>query len=144
MKAKVIVIAIFLILIAGMVYFLVGSTQSTDYKDEVSLQTRSQNTQIVAALMSGGINDSFADVTEERTYIAYELPDGYNATQTQRFVVGVAASAILDTSNEIVVLQYINSTPKLAWTVQMSDFKTFVLGELTIDQLEGKIKQEHL
>lgn len=144
MKAKVIVIAIFLILVAGVIYFLVGPMQSTDYKDEVSLQTRSQNTQIVAALMSGGINDSFADVTEERAYVAYELPDGYNVTQTQRFVVGVAASAILDTSNEIVVLQYINSTPKLAWTVQMSDFKTFVRGELTIDQLEGKIKQEHL
>ncbi len=144
MKAKVIVIAIFLILVAGVIYFLVGPMQSTDYKDEVSLQTRSQNTQIVAALMSGGINDSFADVTEERAYVAYELPDGYNVTQTQRFVVGIAASAILDTSKEIVVLQYVNSTPKLAWTVQMSDFKTFVRGELTIDQLEGKIKQEHL
>lgn len=144
MKAKIIVIAIILIILAGVSYFLFTPIQGTEYKDEVSLQTRSQNTQIVAALISGGINDSFADVTGERTYVAYELPEGYNSTVTQKFVVGAVASAILDTSDKIVVLQYINSKPKLVWTVQMSDFKAFIVGELTNDQFERKIMQENL
>ncbi len=144
MKAKVIIIAIIVILLAGVAYFLFSPIQSTEYKDEVSLETRSQNTQIVAALSSGGINDSFADATDERTYVAYELPEGYNSTITQKFVVGAVASAILDTSDKIVVLQYINSKPKLIWTVQMSDFKALIVGDLTNDQFEKRIIQENL
>jgi hypothetical protein len=144
MKTKVIVVIFILIILAGVAYFLFTPPQTTEYKEEISLQTRSQNTQIYATLLSGGINDSFADVIKERTYVAYELPSGYNSTQTQRFVLGAAADTVLNTSEKIIVVQYINTTPKLAWTVQMSDFKAFVLGELTLDQLEAKIEKKTL
>lgn len=144
MKAKVIIAAIIVIILVGIAYFLFSPIQSTEYKDVVSLEARSQNTQIVAALISGGINDSFADVTGERTYVAYELPQGYNSTITQKFVVGATASAVLDTSDKIIVLQYVNSKPKLVWTIQMSDFKAFIVGDLTNDQFEKKIVQENL
>ena len=125
---------------------LLGGAVESDvpeYSDTVDLETRSQNTNLVAALMSAGIDDSFVDIDGDRVYVAYALPDGYDADTTQRFVIGAAANASPD-SGKIVVTQYEGETANTIWTVQMNDFKSYMLDEITGEALDSKIEKQEL
>lgn len=118
------------------------------YQDPVSAEARVQNTVLYDSLRAAGINESLADVNDERIYVAYSLP-GYAydgsavnesvAIELQRFVVGASADVAPDV-DRLVIVQYDAGEPRLLWTVGMADFDAFVAGELTLEAFEGRIE----
>jgi hypothetical protein len=94
-------------------------------------------------LVSAGFEDAFVDIDEERVYVAYSLPEGYEADTAQRFVIGAAADAAFDVG-QIIVTQYEGETPVTAWTVNLEDFKAFMNDELSGEELDAKIVKEAL
>ena len=138
---KLAIIGAVILLIAGAAFILLSSPSVSEYKDEISVAERSQNTNLAAALLSGGINDSLVDVTSERVYVGYGLPSGFDQDTTQRFVIGAAADASPE-SAKIVALQYLDGTPIIIWTVLMSDFKDYVNGVLTLEEFESRIQKK--
>ena len=148
MKLGTIIVILFVIaLIAAGAFIYFGATASPAepqaYAEEVSLQERSANSAVFAALADGGIDSAMADVSAEQVYVAYDLPEGTDAEIMQRYVMGVAASAAGD-SKMLAILQYQNEQPKLYWTVSTADFDAFVNGELTQEQLDAKIQKQNV
>ncbi len=137
------VVAVLAVIAIGAFLWITSPPTLVEYSDPVSVEERSQNTGLMAALFSGGINDSLVDIDAERTYVAYALPGGTDADTMQRFVVGAAANAAPDTG-KIVALQYVNDIPSVVWTVQLADFKAFMRGEITESQLDAKIEKKAL
>lgn len=153
-KVRVAVAVAALVVVAGVAAWLLSPIPFQPYEDPVSAEHRSQNANLVAALFSGGIEDPFVDVDDERVYVAYALPDHaydnatgvLNATvadQVQRFVVGASANAAPDVT-EIVVTQYDGTDPLVVWVVQMEDFKAFVNTEIDLDEFEARIERTDL
>lgn len=142
---KAAIALVFLVVVGAAAYFLLsGPTGGTAYVDQISVETRSQNANLLAALNSGGIVDPLVDVTEERVYVAYDLPEGADPETMQRFVIGSAADTA-PTSGQIMALQYVGGAPKLLWTVQMADFAALMNGQLaTAEQLEAKVQKQNL
>ena len=121
----------------------VGDEDVPEYYDAVDLDTRALNTNLYTALASAGFEDPFVDVTEERVYVAYSLPEGMEADIAQRFVIGAAADTAFDVP-QIIVTQYEGDTPITVWTVQMDDFKAFMNDQLSGEELDAKIVKEAL
>ena len=113
------------------------------YTEEVDLDSRAVNTNLYASLVSAGFEDPFVDVTAERAYVAYDLPEGMEADMAQRFVIGAAADAAFDVE-QVIVTQYEGEAPVTVWTVNMEDFKAFMMDELSGEELDAKIVKEAL
>lgn len=158
-RAKIGLVAI-VVLGVVIVALVLTFSQPNDYRSyehPVSAETRTANSALMVTLARAGINESMADVTDERVYVAYTLPayaygngsdvDGTNgsevnattAVELQRFVVGAAVNAAPDVPR-IVVLQYDGTDPRVAWDVQTSDFAAYVSGDLTLEEFESRIE----
>lgn len=141
---KAVIALVFLVAVGAAYFLLSGPTGGTVYVDQVSVDTRSQNANLLAALYSGGIVDPLVDVTEERVYVAYDLPDGADPETMQRFVIGSAADTA-PTSGQVMALQYVGGAPRLLWTVQMADFVALMNGQLAnAEQFEAKVQKQSL
>lgn len=78
----------------------------------MSAETRVQNTVLYDSLRAAGINESLADINDERIYVAYSLP-GYAydgsavnesvAVELQRFVFGASADVAPDVDRLVIV-----------------------------------------
>jgi hypothetical protein len=120
-----------------------GADDIPDYTEEVDLETRALNTNLYASLVSAGFEDPFVDIDLERAYVAYDLPEGFEAEMAQRFVIGAAADAAFDVQ-QIIVAQYEDEVAQTVWTVEMDDFKAFMMDELSGEELDAKIVKEAL
>lgn len=140
-KALKIAIVVLVLVVGGAAFFLTRPVTPMEFDDDRTVDVRSLNTVLFAALLSGGIEDPFVDINNERVYVAYDLPAGSDADVAQRFVVGAAANTAPG-AKSIVALQYVDEQPKLLWTVQMADFEAFMEQKITVDQLEEKIQKQ--
>lgn len=133
-----------IVILLGVAFFVLASPSTpVPYPEDATVDYAPINSEIGGALVSGGIVDYMVDVQADRAYIAYELPEGQESDQMQRFAIGVTASAIADSGiPTIVVVQFENSQAKTSWTVATNDVKAFVRGEITGDQLEAKIQKQ--
>ncbi len=141
MKKWIIITLIILVLVIAGAYFYVYAPGS-DYIEKVTLEERSDNTNLYATLLGAGIQDPFTDVNDQRVYVAYELPQGSDSDTMQRFVLGAAADADPNTQ-QIIVTEYVNDQPKTTWTVNMNDFKAFMNKQITEEQLDVKIQKQN-
>ena len=147
---KIIIPVIVLVIIIAAAYVLLmqpaapGVDESVPvYEDEVDLDARAMNTDLFAALVSAGFEEPFVDITEERAYVAYDLPEGMEADIAQRFVIGAAADTAFDVP-QIIVTQYQDEVPVTVWTVEMADFKDYMNNELSGEELDAKIVKQAL
>lgn len=153
-KVGIVALAVVGVVLGGLLLTFNQPNGFATHEQPVSAETRASNSAIALSLArGGGINRSLVDVTDERVYVAYELPayaytnatDG-NATRVnettardvQRFVLGVAAGGAGD-APRVVILQYDGETPRLAWDVQLSDFAAYFRGDLTLEEFESRI-----
>ncbi len=142
-KVLIGVVAVGVLLIAGAAFFLFSPPgPAVAYAESVPADTRGANAALLGALHNGGIDDPFVDISPAQVYVAYQLPQGFDSTVMQRYVIGASADAS-PTSSKIISVQYVGGKPKLAWTVQTADFKAYVRGELTVDQFEAKIQKQN-
>lgn len=135
------VVVVLAVIVGAFLYLSQPAAPAQNYEEQVPQAFRSQNADLAGALYTGGIIDPFVDVNNERAYVAYELPAGYDPEATQRFVIGASADAAPNTA-KLIALQYSAGNPALQWTVQMSDFKAFMNAQLTVEQLEEKIEKK--
>ncbi|MFA6035913.1 MAG: hypothetical protein WC759_03070 [Candidatus Micrarchaeia archaeon] len=141
LKTAGIVAVVVVLLVVGALFFLSQpGAPAQEYTEQVPQDYRSQNANLGGALYAGGIVDPFIDIDSEHAYVAYELPQGYDADMAQRFVIGAAADAA-PTVAQIIVTQYSSGKSKVQWTVQLSDFRAFMNAQLTTEQMEAKIQK---
>ncbi len=146
MKIGTIIIILFVLaLIAAGAFIYFGAAASPAepeaYTEEVTLEEKSANGGVIATLASAGIESALADVSAEQVYIAYDLPQDMDADITQRYVMGIAASAGANSKN-LVILQYRDEKPKVSWTVASEDFDSFIRDEITGDEFDSRIKKQ--
>ncbi|HLE46867.1 MAG TPA: hypothetical protein VI818_01115 [Candidatus Thermoplasmatota archaeon] len=145
-KGKIITfasVAAVLLLLGGAFLYLLQPVSGVEYEDPVDAESRSLNTALYATLLAAGINDPFVDVNSNRAYVAYVLPNttaptDANITIYQRFVIGAAADAAPD-STKIFALLYAEKDPRTLWSVDMSDVRAYMRGELDAAGLDAKI-----
>lgn len=132
-------VVIALLVVGG--YAWVRSPVDTEgYSDPVSADATEQNTALTAALLAGGLDDAFVDVSREQAYVAYELPDDSTTSPTdwQWFVFGAAADTVQG-ADRLVVVQYDDERPVLSWSVPMETLQAFADGDTGAAAFEADI-----
>ncbi len=126
MKRKRLIISLG-ITIASLVIFFVLSMPA---KPEPAASDK--NTNLYNALLDFGITDAVVDITEERAFIRYNLPD-FLDNETAVFYIMVAAASVAPEAQVIIVQTYQNFEPVDEVTVSTKD---------VISLREGKISEE--
>lgn len=119
--------------------------EAANLAESVSAESRERNTLIATSLVVGGIEESFVDVTPERVYVLYALPNGsITGTEpdpfTQEFVLGAAARGA-PSSQQAVIAQSVNGTLRLVWKVEVTKVTAFLAGELSEESLMAAIEK---
>ena len=141
-KTTIIAFVIVLAVVAGLAWFLL-STPAASLGASEELKYADANSVLYAAMVSGGIEDSFVNINEDMAIVAYELPAGFDSDTMQAYVISAAAHAGVGTQ-KAVALQFQGGVAKSLWSVSMSDYEDFAAGKITFEQLDSKIEKKAL
>lgn len=116
----------------------VGEYSSAEIQDAVKKQTA-----IFSQLADAGINNSLVDVTKERVFVRYNIPDSLERNKTYYFVFGVSAK-ISPESENIQIEAYKSFKPFEKVSVKMKDVLDFVGGKIDFEAFKTKLSFESL
>ena len=107
---------------------------------ETEITPNPLNTELYAALVSIGIENAVVDITPERAFVRYNLPE--NMRKVNYYIMGAAAA--ITNSSKIVIQVYENFTPLEEVVVNTDDVLAFMNETITYEEFEKRIEIKSL
>lgn len=136
MKRKKLFIGLGIILGIVVLLLVVFFALSTPKKPEPMASEK--NTNLYNTLVDFGIIDAVIDISEERAFIRYELPDFIDKTNAVYYIMG-AASSVAPETETIIIQTYQNFEPVDEVIVSTKEVIFFTNGEITEEEFLEKI-----
>ncbi len=133
LKFFIALLIIIVVILGGLVAYALTRGGSP----EEPVQVNELNTNVYVALNSGGIPDALVDITPERAFVRYNLPDGMNEEVSWTYTLTML-SIIAPEVDQAVVEIYEDLVPKTRVTTKMADLLALADGLIDSEEFSDR------